>query len=221
MVTSNMPSQSPRVGDHVRVPWGLDTLDGVVEDVYETGAGPRVVIRILDPDASGETETVALPAEVVELATEGEGSPPGSWLTGARYQRNVGKALQRLLPTLLGEHDFHAHAWAQPWIDPDRRPDFLIHAGPRSLVVEAKTGGAEKHVTAETVQQLQAFLATLPRDVSALLVIDAELTPQARALLYETPRLRAVRWRNARDDSRLGAAVASLLRGNVGEKQED
>jgi RecB family endonuclease NucS len=110
-------------------------------------------------------------------------------------------------------------------MDPDLRPDFLIHAGPRSLVVEAKTGGPEKHVTAEAVQQLQAFLTTLPRYVSryvsGLLVTNAELTPQARALLDENPRLHAVRWRSARDDHRLATAVASFLRGNIGQKQED
>jgi hypothetical protein len=219
-VRSNMPSQSLQVGDHVRVPWGLDTLDGVVEDVYETGAGPRVVVRMLDPDTSEEAETVALPAEAVELAAKERRSPPGAWVPGARYERSVAEALQRLLPTLLGDRDFQAHAWPQPWIDPDHRPDLLIHAGPWLLVVEAKTGRAEKKVTAEPIQQLQTFLANLPRDASGLLVTDAELTPHARTLLNEDPRLHVVRWRSARDDHRLAAAVASLLGGKKGQEQE-
>jgi hypothetical protein len=216
-VRSNVPSQGLQVGDHVRVPWGLDTLDGVVEDVYETGAGPRVVIRILDPDVSGQAETVALPAEAVEVVAEGDRSSPGAWVTGARYERSLAEALQRLLPTLLGEGDLEAQRWAEPRIDPDHRPDFLIQAGPRMLVVEAKTGGPEKNVPAEAIHQMRALIANLPRHVSGLLVTDTKLTPQARAILHEDPRLHVVQWRSARDDSRLAAAITSLLRGEEEE----
>jgi restriction endonuclease len=221
VVRSNMPSHGLHVGDHVRVPWGLDTLDGVVEDVYETGAGPRVLIRVLVPGGSEEAETLTLPADAVELADEAERSSPGAWVPGARYERSVAEALQRILPTLLGEWDFQAQSWAQPWIGPDRRPDFLIHAGPRLLVLEAKTGGSEKNVTAEAVQQLQAYLAKLPSwQAAGLLVTDAELTPQARALLHESPRIHAVRWRNARDDHRLAAALSSVLGGDARQERE-
>jgi hypothetical protein len=219
MVSSKMPSQGLQVGDRVKVPWGLDTMDGVVEDVYETGAGPRVVIRIPDPSTGESAETVTLPAEVVERASEGKPSPAGAWVAGARYERSVVQALQRLLPSVLGEGDFHASTWTEHRIDPDRRPDFLIEAGPRLLVVEAKTGGQEKHVTAEAIQQLQSYLTHLrTRQVTGLLVTDAELAPHARELVEGNPRLRAVRWRGARDDSRLAAAVALLLRGSMQEQ---
>jgi hypothetical protein len=221
VVRSNMPSQGLQVGDYVRVPWGLDTLDGVVEDLYETGAGTRVVIRILDPDISEQTETVALPAEAVELVAEGDRSSGGAWVTGARYERSLAEALQRLLPTLLGEGDLEAQYWAEPRIDPYHRPDFLIQAGPRILVVEAKTGSPEKNVTAEAVHQLRAFIANLPRHVSGLLVTDAKLTRQARAVLEDDPRLHVVQWRSARDDHRLATAVASLLRGNTDQMEQD
>jgi hypothetical protein len=223
MVRSNVPSQGLQVGDHVRVPWGLDTLEGVIEDVYETGAGRRVVVRALAPDI-GEPETVSLPAETVELADEAEDSPLGAWVTGARYERSVAEALQRLLPALLGEGDFQA--LVEPRIDPNRRPDFLIQAGPWWLVVEAKAGGSEQNVTAEAVRQLQSYLVNLPRranlprrHVAGLLVTDAKLTPSAQKLMHASPQLHAVRWRSARDDSRLAAAVASLLRGNNMQEQ--
>jgi hypothetical protein len=89
------------------------------------------------------------------------------------------------------------------------------------LVVEAKAGGLEKDVTAAAVHQLQAYLANLPRHASGLLVTDAKLAPHVRALLHENPQVRAVRWRSARDDHRLTAAIASLLRGIIEPKQQD
>jgi hypothetical protein len=213
-VRRNVPSQDLHVGDYVRVPWGLDTLDGVVEDVYETGAGPRVTVRVLDPDTSEEAETVTLPAEAIQSAYEAEGRPPGAWITGARYERDVAKALQRLLPAVLEEFDFQPQSWPEPRVHPDHRPDLIIQAGPRWLVVEAKTGGPGKKVAAEGVQQLRAFLANLPKQALGLLVTNAELAPRARELLDTTPRLHAVRWRSARDDGRLADALASLLVSN-------
>ena len=220
MVNSDLPSQGLQVGDQVRVPWGLDTVDGVVEEVYEAGAGPRVVIRILDPESGEKTETVALPAEAVAGAAEGEPRSPGAWLTEARYRNSLAEALQRLLPTLSEEGNLRAQAWAEPRIHPDRRPDFLVRAGPRTVVIEAKAGRG-KNLTAEAVHQLRAFLASLPRYVSGLLVTDAKLTSQAQALLRENPQLDAVQWRSARDDHRLADALGPLLHGNIGQEQED
>jgi hypothetical protein len=221
VVRNNTPSEGLQVGDYVRVPWGLDSLDGMVEDVYETSTGTRVVIRILDPDMSEQTETVALPAGAVEVVAEGDRSSVGTWVTGARYERSLAEALQRLLPTLSGEGNLEAKYWVEPRIDPYHRPDFLIRAGPRMLVIEAKTGSPEKNVTADAVRQLRAFLVNLSRDASGLLVTNTKLTPQALAILHDDPRLHAVQWRSARDDHRLAAAIASLLRVNEDQMEQD
>jgi hypothetical protein len=221
MVRSNTPSRGLQVGHHVRVPWGLDTLDGVVEDLYETGAGWRVVVRLRASGTSEEAETVSLPAEAVELVDEAEGGPSGAWVPGARYERSVAEALQRVLRALLAEGDIQARTWPQPLIRPDHRPDFLIQAGPQMLVIEAKTSRPEKDTAAEAIHQLRAYLANVPWDASGLVVTDAEVTPDTRALLYENPRVHVVRWRSARDDRRLAAAVAPLLPGIKQQKQED
>jgi hypothetical protein len=106
-------------------------------------------------------------------------------------------------------------------MDPNHRPDFLVQAGPRTLIVEAKSGGPGKNLAAEAVHQLRALLASLPRNVSGLLITDGKLTDQAQAVLRENPRLDAVQWRSSRDDHRLAVALASLLRNNLWQEQED
>jgi primosomal protein N' len=59
----------PGVGDRVRVPWGLDEVDGTVVEVYDSGLGPRVVVRVLlegvDPESA---ETVTLPLSAIKAA---------------------------------------------------------------------------------------------------------------------------------------------------------
>lgn len=55
-------------GDRVEIDWGLDTLEGVVEAVYETGIGTRVVVRVPILGPSGEEleqTTVTLPVEAI------------------------------------------------------------------------------------------------------------------------------------------------------------
>jgi hypothetical protein len=98
-----MPSRAILVGDHVRIPWGLDTLDGVVEDIYEHGSSRRVVVRVAVPGAGDDGETVTLPAEVVRSQDEAENASPGEWVTEVRYERKVGEALVQLLAALSPE----------------------------------------------------------------------------------------------------------------------
>jgi hypothetical protein len=57
----------PVIGSHVRVPWGLDTAEGVVVDAYESGIGPQVVVAV-QLEGSDATLTVTVPADLVEQA---------------------------------------------------------------------------------------------------------------------------------------------------------
>jgi hypothetical protein len=43
--------QTPRVGEHVGVPSGLDTLEGVVVRTYKTPSGTRAVVSLDVPGA--------------------------------------------------------------------------------------------------------------------------------------------------------------------------
>jgi hypothetical protein len=211
-----MPSRAMLVGDQVRVPWGLDILDGVVEDIYETGSGRRVVVRVAVPGASEDDAIVTLPAEDVQLRDEAESTSPGAWVTGARYERRLTEALGRLLSKLPGK----AQLKMQPRISPDWEADFAIQSGPRVVLIEAKAGGPQRRITAETVHRLRASLAKIrPRATAGLLVTDREVTSAASQLLRETPSLRAIQWRGPRDDDRLAAALASLLSGSEEDPQ--
>jgi hypothetical protein len=200
-----MPSRSILVGDRVRVPWGLDTVDGVVEDIYETGHGRRVVIRVTVPGASDDGETLTLPADAVELRDEAEPAAPGTGLTGAQYERKLQEALQRLALSLDAE--IHLQVLGAPG-----RVDFVVQAGDRKIFIEAKTGSRRNYVTADMVNQLRSLLEMQSEDVAGLLVTDLDLTPDAQRLVRESPRLQAVRWRSRNDDHRLAAALTSLLR---------
>lgn len=65
-----MSRRGPRPGDRVLVNWGLDEVEGVVEDVYGLGSARRAVVRIpfLGPDGEelGESITVPVPLGAIE-----------------------------------------------------------------------------------------------------------------------------------------------------------
>jgi hypothetical protein len=65
-----MTSPSVHVGQRVRVPWGLDGVEGTVVAVF----GPkgcryaRVAVELGDPDDVDETPVIALPVDSLEAA---------------------------------------------------------------------------------------------------------------------------------------------------------
>ncbi len=69
-------AQTPTVGDHVKVAWGLDVIDGEVVEIYHVGPQTRVRVRIETPDSDEDPETVilSLPMSALtqfwELATQ-------------------------------------------------------------------------------------------------------------------------------------------------------
>jgi len=192
-----MPARGPLVGDQVLVAWGLDRLRGVVESVYEAGSGRRVVVRVALP--GGHDETLALPADAVELAEPGsEPASPGSWLLQLRYERLVLAALERLLNNADIEWQGRA----------DDGSDFLINTRPHPLVVEIKASPPSRKISA---QDLEALLEQIrARSARGLLVTDGELTAAAKKLLERTGPLRVVQWRDPRDTEVLADALESL-----------
>ena len=55
------------VGDHVRVPWGLDEVEGDVMAVYGSGLGRRITVAVRIEGAD-DTFTVTYPEDAVERA---------------------------------------------------------------------------------------------------------------------------------------------------------
>jgi hypothetical protein len=77
--------QVPAVGDRVRVPWGVDVLDGVVVQVNTTGARGRAAVQVDVPgarEAGGDAVTVTLPVEALQPADwwPDASNPTGGWL---------------------------------------------------------------------------------------------------------------------------------------------
>jgi hypothetical protein len=235
-----MPSRAIQVGDYVRVPWGLETVDGVVKDIYESSHGRRVVIRVTVPGASEDGETVTLPADDVELRDEAESVSPGAWLTEVQYERKLGEALQRLQRSWLSDAEVHpkeearqrlwpldAHLYeetrrrlrpldADLYLEIDagrgQGADFVVESGDRKVLIEAKPGILQNRIITDIIDQLRMLLSHMQsEDVAGLLVTDQDLTPDAQQLLRESPRLRAVRWRGPHDDKRLATVLTSLL----------
>lgn len=60
-----------KVGDRVRVPWGLGELIGIVVTVYGPPGSPSVVVEVPVEGSSGETlerTTVSYPASALQPA---------------------------------------------------------------------------------------------------------------------------------------------------------
>jgi hypothetical protein len=231
-----MPSRAIEVGDHVRVPWGLDTVDGVVEDIYESTHGRRMLVRVAVPGGDEDGETITLPAEDVELRDEAKPVSPGAWVTEAQYERKLGEALQRLQHSSLSDADIYPKREALwryrrlvtdldriPRLDADfrlareaargRGADFVVQSGDRKVLIEAKTGILQDRITTDMINQLRMLLSHMQwEDTKGLLVTDLDLTPDAQQLLREFPRLRVVRWRGRHDDKRLASVLTSLLK---------
>lgn len=201
------------VGQTVSVPWGLDVLEGTVLRVYETGAGPRVVVQVRIPGtgeggAESEDATLTLPTDVVEPIDDRSAKPePGAWVADRAYERRVADAVLRAISKIAD-----VGAISEP--SSDRGVDYLIHSGDSNIAVQAKhLSSSHSRLPAEEVDRAMkiASASVLP----LLLVTNANPTPGAlRAFLgkKETPRKFAlVRWRSPADDTDLESELRLLL----------
>ena len=93
------PRTTPRAGDRVAIPWGVDTREGEVSAIYHTGDIERVLVRLDAPEGTYEEgQTVVLPAEAVRLLSDKSAlHAPGTWLRGFRFERAVAEALSQVL----------------------------------------------------------------------------------------------------------------------------
>jgi hypothetical protein len=219
-------AQAFSIGDHVHVPWGLDVVDGVVVNTYGEGDGRQVVVRVLLPDAQDQAEdaddiTVTLPAQVLEEAeAEAEERRPGAWLPALRYERRLRDALAEILNRQWGDRALvrDRESLAQELVE-QGRADIEVKLPDRTIIVEVKvpTSGVvpEGAVTAFVAALAAAQVTSLAQGASGLLVTNGELSKAAedhlRSAAREGMTLRAVQWRNPRDNKRLASALNELL----------
>lgn len=54
-----------RVGDEVELPWGFDTVRGVVIDIYGPSARPHVLVRVPIQGPEESADTISVPKDAV------------------------------------------------------------------------------------------------------------------------------------------------------------
>lgn len=206
-----MPSsETLKMGDHVVVPWGVDTREGEVVAIYETGAVERVVVRLSVPEG-GEDEplTVVLPVDSVTPLSEASDLPaPGSWLRGFRYERNVAEALTRVLTDM--QPAIHLNAERS-----GAEIDILLETQRGVIITEVKTvDNLSERSFDGVVRQLRTFMATYP-DAKGLVVTPSALPPslgkRARGSGLLSRDLGVARWRSPDDDKNLNTVIHALL----------
>lgn len=207
-----MSQQTPAVGDHVGVPWGLDVLEGVILRTYDSPSGTRAVVSVKVPGTNDEPESRTTTLPMADLRPIGEGQKldaPGSWVNEYQFSRALQSALTRAVRRLVESGD--AQVDTEPRLGP-MRPDALVRLGDRFVVVEAKTTARSP----AAVNQLRSYVDGV-RDlnpdasVGGILVLQAD---PSHDILRESYRagLSVVKWNSSRDDSKLTAALASVLK---------
>jgi hypothetical protein len=184
------------------VPWGLDEVLGELVGIYETGLGPRAVVRLLshdDPEA-----TVTVPADA--LREPGRASSRPSLDDARTFERHLLRALHRIANALHAEFSESA---------PDSRFDAILRRRSLRVVVEAKFFPEDVLVGSDTISGLAGYAGTSRR---VLLVTNQLLTEAAHKRLRELQRRRTQiwhsRWRGPQDDKELIATISSALARN-------
>jgi hypothetical protein len=214
------------IGDHVHVPWGLDVVDGVVVNTYGEAGSRQVVVRVLLPDTQDRADdaediTVTLPARALEEAeAEAEERRPGSWLPALRYERTLRDALAEILSRQWGDRaSVRDRQFPGQELTESAEPDIEVKLPDRTIFVEVKasTSGLvpEGAVTALVAALAAAQVTSLAQGASGLLITNGELSEAAEDHLRSAAQggmsLRAVTWRNPRDNQRLARALNELI----------
>jgi hypothetical protein len=200
--------QTPRVGEHVGVPWGLDTLEGVVVRTYETPSGTRAVVSLDVPGADDpEPRTVNLrAADLRPIDEANQADSPGSWVDEYRFTQAVMAALERIVEQLPTKPDIQTNVRVA-----SHQADALLHLPEGLVIIEIKRAAPD----AAAADQLSSFLNDAQRSnpeapVAGLIVLQ----DQPSELVARELRLRGlapIRWTTKRDDQRLAAALASAF----------
>lgn len=209
--------RNPAVGDHVRVPWGLDVLDGVVVQTYSTGSGRRAVVQVSVPGATEEDSaatTVTLPVDALEPADwwPDESEPVGGWVAHASYERHVADALTRA----VSEPSAVRASAERPYADLGY--DLVLNTPKGNVVTQIKyasrPGGLNEAIRRE-LARLRELAIRASNIVGVLFITNAQVTAPTTKLLKELaandPPVRLVTWRSPKDDEDLASTLAEWL----------
>jgi len=129
--------QSFKRGDRVLVPWGLDDVVGVVEDIFGPPADPFVRVRV---SVAGETDGVGVPIKMSALRE----APPGS-ITVSSVALAGGRLVARVEVTGYG-----LDRQVQVWADHEQAATLEEVLGPAQA--RAELAGFAAHVVASMIE---------------------------------------------------------------------
>jgi hypothetical protein len=191
-------------GAHVHVRLGLDVVDVVIVDRYNSVLGGDILVVRAANEEFGESDpaTFTVPESEVlsaeEAAAEG---PPGTWVHSAKYDRGLDSALSRTFRR-RGSHILKSAVVG------DREYDYLVDLGDVQLVVEEKFL-RHGEITEKIADRIISHLDHLPR-ARKIVVSNVAFAPAAAERL-RARRIEPVTWRTDRDDAALARAVAAAL----------
>jgi hypothetical protein len=199
----------------VRVPWGLDLLEGTVVGLHGRGSAAHAVISLVTPGSEADTpSTVVFPLTSLEQAKDAPSGQAGSWLSHVRYEHDVTRALRGLFSPE-----------AEISLDPDSGFDLLVRRNNRVVLVVVKyrqrwaasTLTAELrrwHHAARSVQDAVGVLLV----TQAALPFEVERQIEANGLIERS--LGLIRWRSPEDNQRLEQVMNALLSQARGQRAE-
>jgi len=205
------PEKPVAVGDQVLVRSGLDVVPGTVVDQYGDPPQMRLVVRLTAGDDAGSDAptVVARETDVYPLEATSEVEPPGSWVSGAAFEREVADALRRvalgdLLPqNILVDREPGSTA-------PDLHIIDLSNGTPgRAADVEVKFSKRPR-LAASAVDRIAERFEARPGERGRLLVSNAEVAGSTAGLL-RARNIGHVRWRSSEDDSALAESLLQAL----------
>lgn len=201
-----------KVGTRVRVPWGVDSVEGAVQAVYGTGPDARVAVLISVPDLDSEPETLTLPARLLEpVGRDEDPDPLGNWLNGYRYWEEVNSRLHQMLSETGAQISAQLHLARGIADAVIQLPDNL------TILVECKTSNVPMpKLLAGSAEQLNAYAAGVDGPVAGLVVTPREIPASVAEQFTERHNrdvlpIEAVSWTDEADDPALRAALGRLM----------
>lgn len=214
-----MTDREYEVGESIAVPWGLDTVEGTVVGAYGEGSGRRVLVEVSVGD--GATETLPFSPRALKVARSAEmQSPPGAWVTTARFEESVRDALSEALRDVNPR--WGGSIQSQLRIAEDLRIDLAASLPDRLMIAEAKHYSPGKPVESTlAVDQLRHYLTQLRTQGAgravALLIMDRQpgmqLVKRAYSMRMEGFPIWVVEWEpgNPRADEKLRNVLSEAV----------
>lgn len=191
---------SPRPGERVFVPWGLEELLGEVVEVYATGLGDRAVVRVIggpDPDM-----TVTVNADSLTPASghsRGMSARVDAFAFQARIDGVIRTAVKELGLSLVHHERL------------DRGIDAVISSGGRQVAVQIKYS-MQNRLPSDAVAVLTAYASA---DLPVVIVANVGLSTAASERLKHNNRIHRtiwfVRWTDDIDNIHVKDAIRQAL----------